>query len=318
MARGTRRADRQMDRGRQEALARRERRTGQRRHGPLPDHRQGLRRHRAAHRLQDGAEGRQRHLPAGHAAGAESGTTPRKAASGTSAPTRAAAACGTTAPARPARIRSSWPTSRSASGTASASFRSASASPSISTTSWSSITPGWRTSGTASSRSCRQGPIQLQTHGGEIRWRNIFIREIPPAEANAILRKHGAQGFENVFNGKDFTGWAGPVDKYEVKDGAIVCQPKKGGTIYTKGRVRRFRRPRRVSAAAGRQQRPGHPLPRQGRHRLTGMCEVQVLDDTAPEVRQARSAAVQRLGLRHGARCTAATCGRSASGTSRR
>lgn len=24
-----------------------------------------------------------------------------------------------------------------------------------------------------------QGPIQLQTHGGEIRWRNIFIREIP-------------------------------------------------------------------------------------------------------------------------------------------
>jgi hypothetical protein len=23
------------------------------------------------------------------------------------------------------------------------------------------------------------GPIQLQTHGGEIRWRNIFIREIP-------------------------------------------------------------------------------------------------------------------------------------------
>ena len=24
-----------------------------------------------------------------------------------------------------------------------------------------------------------EGPIQLQTHGGEIRWRNVFIREIP-------------------------------------------------------------------------------------------------------------------------------------------
>lgn len=24
-----------------------------------------------------------------------------------------------------------------------------------------------------------KGPIQLQTHGGEIRWRNVFIREIP-------------------------------------------------------------------------------------------------------------------------------------------
>lgn len=26
-----------------------------------------------------------------------------------------------------------------------------------------------------------KGPIQLQTHGGEIRWRNIFIRELAPA-----------------------------------------------------------------------------------------------------------------------------------------
>ena len=28
-----------------------------------------------------------------------------------------------------------------------------------------------------------KGPIQLQTHGGEIRWKNIFIREISPKEA---------------------------------------------------------------------------------------------------------------------------------------
>src|SRR2546422_611275 len=34
-----------------------------------------------------------------------------------------------------------------------------------------------------------RGPIQLQTHGGEIRWRNVFIREIPADEANAILQK---------------------------------------------------------------------------------------------------------------------------------
>ncbi len=29
-----------------------------------------------------------------------------------------------------------------------------------------------------------RGPIHLQTHGGEIRWRNIFVREIPADEAN--------------------------------------------------------------------------------------------------------------------------------------
>src|SRR5262249_22966987 len=79
-----------------------------------------------------------------------------------------------------------------------------------------------------------KGQIQLQTHGDEIRWRNVFVRDIPATEANEILRKHGTAGFKSVFNGMDFTGWAGPVDNYEVKDGAIVCQPKKGGTIYTK------------------------------------------------------------------------------------
>ena len=32
-----------------------------------------------------------------------------------------------------------------------------------------------------------KGPIMLQTHGGEIRWRNIFVREIGAAEAQKIL-----------------------------------------------------------------------------------------------------------------------------------
>lgn len=33
-----------------------------------------------------------------------------------------------------------------------------------------------------------RGPLQLQTHGGEIRWRNVFIREIGDDEANELLR----------------------------------------------------------------------------------------------------------------------------------
>jgi hypothetical protein len=35
-----------------------------------------------------------------------------------------------------------------------------------------------------------RGPIQLQTHGGEIRWRNIFLREIGADEAKRILATH--------------------------------------------------------------------------------------------------------------------------------
>jgi hypothetical protein len=33
-----------------------------------------------------------------------------------------------------------------------------------------------------------KGPIMLQTHGGEIRWRNIFVREIGPDEAEKLLK----------------------------------------------------------------------------------------------------------------------------------
>ncbi|MCA9069558.1 MAG: DUF1080 domain-containing protein [Planctomycetaceae bacterium] len=34
-----------------------------------------------------------------------------------------------------------------------------------------------------------KGPIMLQTHGGEIRWRNIFVREIDEKEANETLNR---------------------------------------------------------------------------------------------------------------------------------
>src|SRR5438552_1873967 len=85
-----------------------------------------------------------------------------------------------------------------------------------------------------------KGPIELQTHGGEIRWRNIFIREIGTAEANNNLESHGKDSFQSVFNGKSFDGWAGPVNEYEVKDSAICCQKGKGGTIYTKNEFADF------------------------------------------------------------------------------
>ena len=77
-----------------------------------------------------------------------------------------------------------------------------------------------------------KGPICLQTHGAPIMWRNIFVREIGSEEANKIVASKGGEGFEPIWNGKDFTGWAGPIDQYEIVDGAIACIKGKGGTIY--------------------------------------------------------------------------------------
>ncbi len=78
-----------------------------------------------------------------------------------------------------------------------------------------------------------KGPICLQTHGGEIRWRNIYLREIPAEEANAILAESHATGFESKFNGTDLTGWAGASANYEVVDGAIRCKAGHGGILHT-------------------------------------------------------------------------------------
>jgi hypothetical protein len=129
----------------------------------------------------------------------------------------------------------------------------------------------------------KQWPLHLQTHGGEIRWRNMFIREIPAAEANEILSKKDAKGFESVFNGKDFTGWGGPIDQYEIKDGAIVCKPKKGGTIFTKDEYSDFVARVEFKLPPAGNNGLAIRYPGKGDTAYEGMCEVQVLDDTAKE-----------------------------------
>jgi hypothetical protein len=127
----------------------------------------------------------------------------------------------------------------------------------------------------------KQWPIQLQTHGGEIRWRNAFIREIPATEANAILAKHGSSGFREVFNGKDFTGWAGPLENYEVREGAIVCRPKKGGNIHTQEEFTDFVARLEYKLPPAGNNGLAIRYPGKGRPSTEGMCEVQILDDDA-------------------------------------
>lgn len=128
-----------------------------------------------------------------------------------------------------------------------------------------------------------QGPIQLQTHGGEIRWKNIFVREIPADEANRILAEHGSGGFETVFNGKDFSGWAGPVENYEVRDGAIVCKPGKGGTIYTQDEYDDFAVRLEFKLPPGGNNGLAIRYPGSGDTAYVGMCELQVLDSEHPK-----------------------------------
>lgn len=126
-----------------------------------------------------------------------------------------------------------------------------------------------------------RGPIQLQTHGGEIRWRNVFIREIPADEANQLLASKGNDGFESKFNGQDFEGWAGPVENYEVVDGSIKCKAGKGGTIHTKEEYSDFVARFEFTLPEGGNNGIAVRYPGSGDTAYVGMCELQVLDNKA-------------------------------------
>ncbi len=127
------------------------------------------------------------------------------------------------------------------------------------------------------------GPIQLQTHGGEIRWRNLFIREIDAGEATRLLRGQDPEGFKLIFNGRNFDGWAGPVDGYEIRDGVLACKAHSGGTIYTREEygdfIVRFEfllPPYGNNGLAIR-------YPGTGDTAYVGMTELQILDNSHPE-----------------------------------
>ncbi|MFN0050969.1 MAG: DUF1080 domain-containing protein [Planctomycetales bacterium] len=128
-----------------------------------------------------------------------------------------------------------------------------------------------------------KGPIQLQTHGGEIRWRNIFLREIGADEANALLRGKDPEGFVSVFNGKNLDGWSGAADNYEVRDGAIVCKPGQGGTLFTKEEFDDFVVRLEFNLPPGGNNGLAIRYPGEGDGAYSGMCELQVLDTEHPK-----------------------------------
>jgi len=127
----------------------------------------------------------------------------------------------------------------------------------------------------------RTGPIQLQTHGGEIRWKNIYARNIPTREANAILSASDDSGFKSLFNGRDFRGWSGPIDNYMVKAGTIQCKPGKGGTIFTEKEYSDFVVRFEFKLPPGGNNGLAIRYPGSGDTAYSGMCELQVLDNTA-------------------------------------
>lgn len=123
-----------------------------------------------------------------------------------------------------------------------------------------------------------EGQIQLQTHGGEIQWKNIFVKEYSAEQALEILAAERENGYETVFNGKDLTGWSGATENYEAVDGSIRCKAGQGGTLYTDKKFADFKVSIQFKVPPAGNNGLAIRYPGEGNAAYAGMTELQVLD----------------------------------------
>ena len=127
-----------------------------------------------------------------------------------------------------------------------------------------------------------RGPIELQAHGTDLAFRDLYVREIGDV-AHGITDEERAEGFVPLFNGRDLDGWTGNLAGYRVEDGAMVYDPKSGDrtNLYTAKEYSDFQLRFEFQLTPGANSGVGIRTPGKGDAAYVGM-EIQVLDDTAP------------------------------------
>ncbi len=126
--------------------------------------------------------------------------------------------------------------------------------------------------------------LELQAHGTEVAYRNIFLRELPTNTVDTLTPEEKKQGFVSLFDGTDLDQWTGNKSGYVVKDGAIEVNPQNGsgGNLYTKDEFGNFILRFEFQLTPGANNGIGIRAPLEGDAAYVGM-EIQVLDNDAPK-----------------------------------
>jgi len=124
--------------------------------------------------------------------------------------------------------------------------------------------------------------IELQAHGTDLGFRDIYVREISEKEYNLTMEEK-AEGFVSLFNGKDLNNWTGDKVSYIVEDGMIVIKPEKGsgGNFFTEKEYSDFIFRFEFQLTPAANNGLGIRAPLTGDAAYQGM-ELQILDNTAP------------------------------------
>jgi HEAT repeat protein len=127
-----------------------------------------------------------------------------------------------------------------------------------------------------------KGPIELQAHGTDLAFRDIYVREISEKDYN-LTQEEKSDGFIALFNGRTLNGWVGDTLAYGVEDGMIVTIPSKGtiGNLYTQKEYVDFNIRFEFQLSPAANNGLGIRAPLTGDAAYVGM-ELQILDNTAP------------------------------------
>ena len=127
-----------------------------------------------------------------------------------------------------------------------------------------------------------KGAIELQAHGNELAFRDVYVREINEKEFN-LTSEEKKEGFISLFNGRNLDNWTGNKESYVVEDGLIVIKPDKGsgGNLFTDKEFADFVFRFEFQLTPAANNGLGIRAPLAGDAAYVGM-EIQILDDTAP------------------------------------
>jgi hypothetical protein len=128
-----------------------------------------------------------------------------------------------------------------------------------------------------------KGAIELQAHGTNLAFRDIYVKELDNAEYT-VSREEQDQGFKPLFNGKNFDGWVGNTVDYQVENGEIVLHVDNGpshGNLYTSDEYSDFIYRFEFQLTPGANNGLGIRAPLKGDAAYVGM-ELQILDNEAP------------------------------------
>jgi len=124
--------------------------------------------------------------------------------------------------------------------------------------------------------------IELQAHGNELAFRNIYVKELgnKPYE---LTPEEKQNGFELLFNGKDLENWLGNKTDYVVEDNAIAIYPagEGHGNLSTGREYSDFIFRFEFQLTPGANNGLGIHAPLDGDAAYGGK-EIQILDNTAP------------------------------------